>query len=285
MGHSGFEFRLHQVAYSEVDANGFIGIQFDAFGEEKSGMPTVEAHHPFGFMSRPSDPEVDSNGAPQFGCNVLVGWEGEEAHAWVMADPRSRLVLPVLQKGETLFYGAAGNFFRCHADGRVSMFTTDDGTPNGKTVALQIKPDGLLFSAPWGKITFDATGFHVLHSSGAAIDLGAIGGLASPLDALGTYVKLTGAMVQLEASIIANGPAAGIADAPVKTLPLVTLLGTLEANIVAVQAALVAIGAGPAGVPPAVGTAVAAAGVTATAAGIAISGAALTLPSSSTAVT
>jgi hypothetical protein len=69
------ELRLHTVAYSEVDANGFIGIQFDAFGEEKSGIPTSETHHPHGFRSRNRDPEGE------FGSNVLVGWEGDEAHA------------------------------------------------------------------------------------------------------------------------------------------------------------------------------------------------------------
>lgn len=277
-----FDFRLHQVSYSEVDANGFIGIQFDAFGEEKSGMPAVEAHHPFGFMSRPADPLVDANGSPQFGCNVLIGWDGDECHAWVLADPRSRLVLPTLLKGESIQYGVAGNFVRCHADGRLSLFTTDDGTPNGKTVALQVKPDGLLFNAPWGKIVFDATGFHVLHSSGAAIDLGAIGGLPAPLAALGSYVKLTAAMVQREASIIADGTA-GASEPVAKSIALLATLGAMQSAITSLQATVAAlVGAGTgAGAPAAV---LVSAGAV-TAAATAVGTAAVTVPSASSGVT
>ena len=282
MHDTGINFRIHQVAYSEVDANGFIGIQFDAFGEEDSGMPAVEAHHPFGFMSRPSDPDVDPDGQPKFGCNVLVGWDGDEAHAWVLADPRTRPKLPALQKGESLQYGAGGNFVRCHLDGRVSMFTTDDGTPTGKTVALQIKPDGLLFSAPWGKLTFDATGFHVLHVSGAAIDLGAIGGLPLPLDALGSYVKLTGALMQTEASIIAHGSAAGASDAAAKSTPLVAALTALSTALtdLATMLPTMANGGGPVGAPTLATT------VTAITAAVTAIGTALPLiPSTSTGVT
>lgn len=257
---TGINFRIHQVSYSEVDANGFIGIQFDAFGEEKSGMPAVEAHHPFGFMSRPSDPDVDPDGSPKFGCNVLVGWDGEEAHAWPLSDPRSRLVLPVLLRGESIQYGAAGNFVRCHLDGRVSLFTTDDGTPNGKTVALQVKPDGFLFSAPWGKIVFDATGFHVLHSSGAAFDLGAIGGLPAPLDVVSSYAKLTAGMIQNEASIIASGSTTGAPEPLTKATSLLIVLGTISSALADVQLALAAlVGAGTGPTAPAAITASAAA--------------------------
>lgn len=276
------EFRIHQISYSENDDNGFIGVQFDAFGEQKSGMPTVEAHFPTGYAARPLDPLVDPDGNPQFGCNVLVGWEGQEAHAWPLSDPRSRLVTALLQKGEAMMFGAPGNFVRMHADGRISLFTTDDNTPNGKTVALQVKPDGFLFSAPWGKITFDATGFHVLHSSGAALDLGAIGGLPTPLDAISSYVKLTGAMIQQEASIIVNGTAAGLADAPAKSAPLLAALAALSTALADLATMLPTLtnGGGPVTAPTLVTT------VTAISAAVsAIASATPLIPSLSSSVT
>ncbi|MET0793562.1 MAG: hypothetical protein ABW061_18730 [Polyangiaceae bacterium] len=235
------DWRLHTITYSEVDANGFIGIQFDAFGEQDSGMDTVEVIHPFGLMANP--PEPDANGA--FSCSALIGWEGDQAYAWLCSDPRSRVVLPSLKKGETLLYGCAGNFVRMHADGRISLFTTDDNTPNGKTVALQIKPDGLLFSAPWGKFTFDETGFHVLHVSGAALDLGAIGGLPAPLSALSSYVKLTGNMVLTEGSIVSTGttdPASvALASAVAKSDPLVAALGDIATGLAGIATAMTAV--------------------------------------------
>jgi len=231
------DWRLHTITYSEVDASGFIGIQYDGFGEENSGVPAVEVHHPFGLMANPPDP--DANGA--FSCLALIGYDGDEPHAWLCSDPRSRVVLPSLKRGETLVHGASGNFARFHKDGRISLFTTDDNTPNGKTVALQIKPDGLLFSAPWGKITFDATGFHVLHSSGAAIDLGAIGGLPVPFSALSSYIKLTGNMASTEASIISGGTAAGVASAVAKADPTVAALAAISTGFAAVATAVTAI--------------------------------------------
>lgn len=281
-----FDFRLHQVSYSEVDANGFIGIQFDAFGEEKSGMPAVEAHHPFGFMSRPVDPDVDADGAPKFGCNVLVGWDGDEAHAWVLADPRSRLVLPTLLRGESIQYGAAGNFVRCHLDGRVSVFTTDDGTTTGKTVAFQVKPDGFLMNAPWGKLTFDATGFHVLHVSGARFDLGAIGGLPTPLDAISTYIGMQAGIFKGEFTAAGFGPDTGAPEPAAKALALLTFLGTITGALTSIEAALGALGTIAAGAPNS-GAAVqiAAAASAINSAASALTPAALAIPSSSSQVT
>jgi hypothetical protein len=117
------ELRLHTVAYSEIDANGFIGIQFDAFGEEKSGLPTSETHHPHGFRSRNRDPEGE------FGSNVLVGWEGEETHALlVLADPRWIKSLPPEKKGGSTQYGVTKN------GAKAVSFSQFDGDTGGYTL-------------------------------------------------------------------------------------------------------------------------------------------------------
>ncbi len=117
------ELRMHVATYSEVDANGFIGIQFDAFGEEKSGMEAVETQHQFGFRSRPRDPEGE------FGCTILVGWEGDEAHVLsVLSDPRWIKSLPKEKKGGSTRYGVTKN------GAKAVSFSQFDGDTGGYTL-------------------------------------------------------------------------------------------------------------------------------------------------------
>jgi hypothetical protein len=279
---SGFRWHLHRVTLSEIDDSGFIGIQFDAFGEQDSGMPTIELHHQLGFLSRPPDPTVGADGEIAFGANVLIAEDGEERHAWLAADPRLIPKLPSLQPGDALMYGSAGNFVRCHADGRVSLFTTDDGTVNGKTVAFQVMPDGFLMSGPWGSLKFDASGFHVQHISGAEIHAGAIGGLPPPLDQLGSYVKLHAALMQTEASIVTSGDATTPGDALTKSTPLLAALASLAtaATDLATMLPTLVSGGGPVTAPTLVATAAAF-----TALASAIGAATPLIPSTSTAAT
>lgn len=120
---------LYQAAFSEVDANGFIGIQFDAFGEEDSGVETVETHHPHGFRSRPRDPETDGDGAPRFSCNLLVMWEGDEARILtVLEDPRWIKSLPPEKKGGSTQYGVTKN------GAKGVSFSQFDGDTGGYTL-------------------------------------------------------------------------------------------------------------------------------------------------------
>jgi len=117
------ELRLHTVTYSEVDANGFIGIQFDNFSEGNKGLEAIETQHQFGFRSRPRDPESD------FGCNVLIGWDGDEAHALqVLADPRWIKSLPAEKKGGSTRYGVTKN------GAKAVSFSQFDGETGGYTL-------------------------------------------------------------------------------------------------------------------------------------------------------
>lgn len=119
---------VYQSAFSDVDANGFIGIQFDAYGEEDSGLETVETHHTHGFRSRPRDPEVDASGAPRFSCNVLVMWEGDESRVLaVLEDPRWIKSLPPEKKGGSTQYGVTKN------GAKAVSFAQFDGDTGGWT--------------------------------------------------------------------------------------------------------------------------------------------------------
>lgn len=99
---------------SEVDKDGFIGIQVDAHGDD-AGVETYEAHFPLGFYARPLDPEKDANGEalPAGSSTVLFGIEGGQGHAWPMGDPRAIQKLPkgAKKKGGAVFYSPASGGF------------------------------------------------------------------------------------------------------------------------------------------------------------------------------
>jgi hypothetical protein len=200
---------LRTVTGSEYDDDGFLGVQVDAPGAGNAGPP-IQLHHTYGFSSRPLDPDPDGRGA-----DVHVAWEGSERHAWMASDGRVTRLLPIKKQGETLQNGPKGNFVRCHDDGRISLFTSDDGTVDGRSVYVEVAPDGIRFVTPWGKLVLDATGFHVLTESGARIDLGAIGGLPAPLSALTSYAVMRANTVTCEGSLVQLGPKTPLGYQPV----------------------------------------------------------------------
>jgi hypothetical protein len=154
------DLRLHTVTYSEVDANGFIGIQFDSFSDSDEGLDTVETHHTFGSRSRPRDPDGG------FGCNVLIGWEGDEAHALaVLADPRWIASLPPEKKGGSTRYGVTAN------GAKAVSFEQFDGDTGGHTLYVPEFTDGAVSGAYC--ITVDPTKrtIQLIHPDGFAVML------------------------------------------------------------------------------------------------------------------
>jgi hypothetical protein len=278
----GLELRLGHCVLTEFDPSGFLRAQPDALGD----APQVEAyelHHTYGFWSRPPDAEVDADGKPiqSKACGLLYGSLGDQNHAWLVADPRPIALLPVPQPGESLQYGPAANFVRCKADGSVTLFTTTDGTFDGQSVYCEVAPDGVTMLTPWGKLSLKADGFHVLHASGARIDCGAIGGLPAPLDALSSYVKLAGALVQIEGSALALGSTAGLAEPAAKATTLLAVLTAVQTAVTAVNVLAAVVDPDP----TTKATAAAASAAALTALATALSAAVLTLPASSTTVT
>lgn len=229
---------LYGASGSELDPDGFLLIQPDHYGEKNGGGPSAEVHHPYGFASRPLDPEVDADGNLGKRCNVFVAWEGGQAHVIVGSDPRITPILPPLKKGESVFYGARGQFVRCKEDGSVAIYTTADGSLTGQTVSLSVAPGTIEMFAPWGTVKFNPTGFHVVTASGATLEMGGIGGMPSPFDALGNWAKLSGAMVQIEGSVISLGTTAGVSEPAAKATSLVTYLTAIEAIVLALATAV-----------------------------------------------
>jgi hypothetical protein len=194
--------------------------------------------------------------------------------------------IPIRKPGEKIQFGPASNFMRMHADGSVSIFTRTEDSDQGKSVYLQVRPDGFRIVHPHIKCTLDATGFHVNHSSGARVDLGAISGLPAPLDSLGSYATISAAMVRIEGSAIMLGSAAGVGTPVARSDQVILALAELLTAIQAVGVAMAAVaGAVP---PPGNTAAVAAAGVLTTALvalSASLAATELLIPSTSTMVT
>jgi hypothetical protein len=289
------KIRIDLARLTEYDENGFLGFQYDAFGEQASGVPAVEALSPYGFIGRPLDPVVSDDGEVTYGADLLTFFEGFEGRAMALHDARLVPGLPRLQKGESLVYGPAFNFCRFHADGRITRFTTTDGTADGKSVYDQAGPEGFLEVTPWHSFRRDALGLHYRHTSGASLDMGAISGLPAPFDALGTYYTVRVALARIEAASVQLGVGAGVpvAKAPetlVLATSIVTAAQSLAAAQMAIAGALTALGAVPLNAPalPNITAAAAASGVATAAvvaAAAALGVAQVAVPSLSTTVT
>jgi hypothetical protein len=211
-----FDFDLGVVRFSEYDGDGFLGIQMDAYGDDdETGAPTVELQYPFGFVSRPADPDVDPTTKLALGASVLMAADGNERHAWLASDPRTIPLLPQLQKGSSMQFGSDGSF--CTLDPVTRQWTV--------YVVLAQGSDGLATSAlliQAGKDTNNDDIFTVVHPSGAHIDIDKDGkiNLVSPngqnfLSVSDTGVTVSGA---LKATSIDSGPS-GTAGQPLLQSP------------------------------------------------------------------
>lgn len=95
------------VALAAYDANGFIGVQVDGYGEEDAAIPMGEPHFPMGVLAFPLDPVRDTYGQadPARSCASIYFWEGGRLHTIPAGDPRLLRQLPRLAKGSAVLYG------------------------------------------------------------------------------------------------------------------------------------------------------------------------------------
>lgn len=174
-------------------------LELDAEGE--SGADAFEMVSPYGLASRPPD-ATEKDGA-QCGYAFI----GSRPYAMAFGDTRSTPLLAALKKGESMLYGYFGNFIRCKVDGTISLFTTTDGKVDGQAqgVFMNFAPLAWQFKAPWGKQTFDATGWHLNTISGAELHLGSIVGLPAPFDQLTSYIDMMASAVRIKTATLDVG--------------------------------------------------------------------------------
>jgi hypothetical protein len=228
-------FRLHLGRLTEYDDNGFLSLQHDAFGEK--GSAPLEVLHPYGFASRQLDPEV-AEGDVSYACNVLVGWEGADAVALQLNDPRVQGKIPPLKKGGSAQYGSDGGFsvFDPETHTRTTyvpyQFETDDEGIETATKAHVVtvgkdgngKPIVELASGEGPSVTILGTTIVISSAGGSA------------------YLELTDSGL----NVIGAFKAAGGADLGGPTSMPLTKFAPLSAHLTAIQAALAAIVAIPA---------------------------------------
>lgn len=154
-----WSWRIGAAQFSEYDADGFLGLQFDPQGDE-GGAALLELAHPFGFAARPLDPDADG-----LGCAVLVGRSGSrDGFAWLSSDPRVVGKIPELKKGGSVQYGATGTY---------SVIDGDDGTWT-EYVPCAFDAEGTPTKAHLVQVGLDANGeraISIIHADGMALTM------------------------------------------------------------------------------------------------------------------
>ncbi len=223
-------------------------------GEPNTGM---DVYGQTGLVVRPPPP--DQTGGVDRHADILCVRTGDGLVPVLGRDVRLNQFFPNPQPGDVALVGYGSNFVKLGIDGRISIVTTKDGTPNGAMMQIQLNPDGFAVIGDWGKLSLDEGGLHVLTHTGARLDLGGIGGIPL-LDQLGltSYASLAAAIVKLEATTIILGPVSGVAEPVTKSLALEALLVLIALSATSTAAALTALGAIPtnSGASAAIGLAV-----------------------------
>ncbi len=203
----------------------------------------VESWQHAGFCSVPSNPV-----AGQSACQGIVIKRGDIDVCIATRDTRTNDRTGNLKAGETCVY-ASGHDGNSQGrtlyknDGSITHYTTDTNTAEGKSVYSRTAkgvddatgaPDGFTWAAPWGTMKFDATGFHVVHVSGAEFHMGGIYGMPAPLDQISSYIKMQAGTINGSASAQSFGFGA---NQPLALQPAVQAAITALQTQVAVQAA------------------------------------------------
>lgn len=197
MAFQGIVFELGACVMTDVDEDGVLMAQVDGLGESPRTAP-YELHHPFGFASRPLDPETAKDGTLIEGsaCNLLVGRDGTEGHAWLAADPRFVQNFPELKKGSSAQYCARRSF---------DLHDGEDGT---KTIYVEVENSAHLVT-----IGRDGNGdpiIEVVHSEGMALTM--FKGKVILKNAAGNaYVEVN------DSEIVANGNLRVVGDVKTRT--------------------------------------------------------------------
>jgi hypothetical protein len=231
------------ATFSGFDEDGFPLAQYDAHGEKPQVEP-VELHHPFGFIARPRDPDLDDEGNPKEGkaCNLFFATEGDTLHAWLGYDPRFIPNIPQLKKGGSAQYCAAGSF---------RVFDGEDGT---ETLYVPVGDSAHVVTTG-----IDGSGkpyIGIQHSSGLAITL-LEHSVTIKNEAGDAYIEVNSSGITLNGNTKLNGAViAGTVTAAVpmvKSPALIALLNALAAMIDgktgAPSTAVAAVAAAAAGLP------------------------------------
>lgn len=190
-----------------VNGSVTVNLGYAESGELQSSQ--AEVWGVTGILSVPALPEKTANNTDAAQC-LYYNRSGQNI-AFAFRDTRSQAQAGNINPGETCIYspiGAGRALFK--VDGSVTLVTTSDNTAEGDNLTFTLSPTGVYFKAPFGKMTFDATGFHVANSTGARIDLMSAAA-PGPLAALvGNSINITTSSFTVNSGSINLGPQTGI---------------------------------------------------------------------------
>lgn len=232
--HGYIELDIGKAILTEY-SEGFLTVQINAYGEEKSGVAPYDAHSPCGFIGRPHDPD-SSNGERGRGCTVLYGLDGSQGHAWIQSDPRVIPLLPPLRKGGACLYG-----------GRLKnpSFTNVDGDTGSVTTYVPYRiVDGVATKSMTIEVNVDTEGnesISIIHGSAAAFTIVEKNGKvsASMKNAAGdAYVEVNDDGVVVNGPLTVNGSINGGGPESAQPLVLGTPLATLLTKLINIVGAI-----------------------------------------------
>ena len=173
----------------------------DAITEQATAHNAIWMQH-CGFMSRPSIPSPG-----KAACQAMSFNDSGNLVCFASRDLRGQQLSANLREGETVLYGSGkdGNAqgrVAIKQDGSITLYTTSNNlAAGGSGMFLRLGPDGFRIETPFGRIVMDKSGIHMIHSSGARLDLGGIGGLPAPLDQVSSYATVTAAIVHANGGV------------------------------------------------------------------------------------
>lgn len=231
------------VLYARADnATGAITVQL---GDVLSG-DVLEEDAPvqgqWGFLSMPAPPIPGVSAAEAISLtstntDFVIGGRSV----------RSGIIAGLIRMGETCVFADGSQACSLYKlDGSIVHYTTTDNTITGQAVFTKTDPTGHRWVTPWTRCINDSSGWHFMHTSGASLDFGFVG-LSGPFSLLAdagfsSYFTAKAHMVRIDGEIVVLGSGgvggANVPDPVVKAVELITLLGTINAAIVALTAAV-----------------------------------------------
>jgi hypothetical protein len=164
------EFRIEECMSSTLDdTTGAITLQVGDCLHDRSEDSDVPAFGAIGgILHRPAPAASKDAGAEV----VLLRCAADTDIAIAGRDVRVKKIAGSLLEGETAVFASQGQA-RCifKADGSITLYTTDDNTESGTSVAVTVGPGGVKVIHPSGVLTIDSGGVQIGESGGAFLKM------------------------------------------------------------------------------------------------------------------
>lgn len=189
---------------SQLNGSVTVNLGFAESGELQSSQAEVWGTP--GIVSVPALPVKTANNTDAAQC--LYFSRNDQNIAFAFRDTRSQAQAGNINPGETCIYAQTGQGrVLLKNDNSVTLVTSD---ADGNNMEMTLSPTGWYYKAPFGKITFDATGFHVSNATGGRIDLNATAAPGPLAAVVGSSVTITTGSFTVNSGSIMLGPTTGV---------------------------------------------------------------------------